>query len=45
MKLFEVINKKYIKPITKYDKCLDGWEKISIKENSEKLVSLKGLMK
>ena len=43
MKLFEIIDKKYLKPITKYSEELDGWEKILIEENGEKLVSLKGV--
>ena len=41
MKLFEIIDKKYLKPITKYSEELEGWEKILIEENGEELVSLK----
>jgi len=43
MKLFEVIDKKYIKPITKYKKELQGWENIKIEDNREALISLKGI--
>lgn len=45
MKLIEEIDEKYIKPITNYKERLDGWEKVIIKDNREKLVSLKGLSK
>lgn len=41
MKLFEAIDERYIKPITKYSEKLEGWENIKIEENGEKLVSLK----
>ncbi len=43
MKLFEVIDKKYIKPITKHEKELQGWENIKIEDNGEDLISLKGI--
>ena len=43
MKLFEIIDKKYLKPITKYSEKLEGWEEISIEDNREELVSLKGV--
>ena len=43
MRLTEVIDEKYIKPITNYKEHLAGWEKVIIKDNGEKLVSLKGL--
>ena len=45
MKLIEEIDEKYINPITNYKERLDGWEKVIIKDNREKLVSLKGLSK
>jgi len=43
MKLFEVVDKKYIKPITKYSEKLEGWENILIEDNEEKLVSLRAI--
>ena len=43
MKLFEIIDKKYLKPIIKYSEKLEGWEEISIEDNREELVSLKGV--
>lgn len=43
MKLFEIIDEKYTKPITKYAEKLEGWENINIEENGEKLISLKGI--
>ena len=43
MRLTEVIDEKYIKPITNYKEHLAGWEKVIIKDNGEKLVSLKGV--
>ena len=41
MKLFELMDKKYLKPIPEYKEKLDGWNQILIKDNQEKLVSLK----
>ena len=43
MKIYEIMDKKYIKPIPKYKEKLEGWEKETIKENDEKLVSLKNI--
>ena len=43
MKLFEIIDEKYIKPVTKYSEKLEGWENILIEENGEKLVSLRDI--
>lgn len=43
MNLYELMDEKYIKPITNYKEHLEGWEKVIIKENGEKLVSLKEL--
>lgn len=45
MKLYNIIDKKYIKPIPEYKEMLDGWNNILIKDNGEKLVSLKGIDK
>ncbi len=41
MKLYEVIDKKYLEPIQEYQEELKGWKNILIKENHEELVSLK----
>jgi len=41
MKFSELVNEKYLKPIERYDKQLKNWHNIKIKENSEKLVSLR----
>lgn len=42
MKLIELMDEKYLKPIPEYKEKLNGWNNIQIKENQEKLVSLKG---
>lgn len=41
MKLYELMDEKYLKPILEYKEKLDGWNNIEIRENGEKLVSLK----
>lgn len=43
MKIYELVDEKYTKPIVKYNFELSGWENIKIEENNEKLVSLKGI--
>lgn len=43
MELIEIIDKKYIKSITKYAEKLEGWQNIKIEENGDQLVSLKDI--
>ena len=43
MKIYELLDKKYIEPIEKYKEEFNGWENIEIQDNNEKLVSLKGI--
>ena len=43
MKLSEIIDEKYLKPIVNYDKELKDWKMILIEECNEELVSLKNL--
>ena len=43
MYLYEVMDKKYLRPIPECKSKLQGWDNLLIKENGESLVSLKGL--
>lgn len=45
MKLYECVPKKYLEPIEQYNNDFDNWNKISIKECEEELVSLKRVNK
>ena len=45
MKIYELLDEKYLKPIVKYENKFTGWEKIPIVENKEKLVSIKNISK
>ena len=43
MKLYDLVDKKYLKPIDDCENMLKGWENVEIRENNEKLVSLKNI--
>lgn len=43
MKLHEIIDKKYLNPIEKYNKQLKDWRSMPIKDCKEELVSLKNI--
>lgn len=45
MKLYECVPEKYLEPIERYNNDFDNWNKISIKECKEELVSLKNVNK
>lgn len=45
MKIYELVDAKYTKPIIKYKNEFIEWEKIQIIENKEKLVSIKSINK
>lgn len=43
MKLYELIDKKYIEPIIEYERTLSNWKNIPIEDCKEELVSLKDI--
>ncbi len=45
MKIYELLDKKYIEPITEYENEFNGWENIPIMDNNEKLISLREISK